>query len=248
MLSFVPILSAIYIRHIHNYYNLPKSDFNSIAILLLCIYNCEIVEQKTGDLKTIDIRLITLTKPSIYHEPNQSINQSVQAKVPTEQLLAKINNPNESRISIFGPYDVVEQLNRGNYQIVCTVLLKVYNQHISEMGQYSLTSLCQFYLRLLRQGTNVNIRDRIQSFLGNAHTQIQKLEYDLVQFLPRNSLQIQFCSEFLTELMRSVYFCLYNDLEDISMDLIDEIAKRASFKLYGDVMLVCQTINIFKFV
>lgn len=235
VLSFLPALVAIYTRSVHNCYNLPKSDFHSLAILLLSIYNTEIIDAKTGELKTIDIRLISLSKPSVYHEPNT--NHSVQATLPTEQMLARINNPAESKISIFGPYEMVESVNTGNYQSVCTVLLKVYNQHMSQMGHYSHASLCHHYLALLRQGASVNMRQHIESLLAGG-TSLPTQQSHSAQVLPRNCVHIHFCSELLTELMRSVYFCFYNELEDIALDLIDEIGKRATHRLYADVLLV----------
>lgn len=259
---FIPTLIAIYIRchhahssssyHTNNVYkqNCGKDDsvvnggddisdnkFStlepncSIAILLLCVYNFEIIQPKTGELKTIDVRLISLAKPSIYHEQTSHTTLQSSTMSTTEQLLVK-NNPNESKISIFGPYHEVEQLNTGNQQSVFTILLKLYNQHIQEAGFYSWQSLCRLYLDLLRQGTQVDIRQSIRSILNN------NLEKNSQPIITPDLLQIQFTSEFLTELMRASYFCFYNELEELSNELIEEIGKRATYKFYADVILV----------
>ncbi|KPM04154.1 hypothetical protein QR98_0025960 [Sarcoptes scabiei] len=247
-LIFIPTLIGVYLRYNHAHsnihHNLCKKDSDcetkpeplcSLAVLLLLVYNIEIIHQKTGDLKTIEVRLISLTKPSIYHEP--SSHTSVQTStVPTEQMLAKINNPNESKITIFGPYYEIEKLNIGNQQSVFTVLMKLYNQYIQETGFYSLQSLCRIYLSLLKQGEQEDIRKRIESIL---HSDCDEANSPIVPEM----LPIKFCSEFLTELMKSVYFCYYNELEDIALELIEEISKRAVHKLYADVLLM---VNAFK--
>lgn len=236
------------------------------------VYNCEIVEPSTeavdqGRLKTIDVRVISLSKPSIYHEPNSHTNsQAAVPAIPTEQNVARLNNPNESKISIFGPYEEVEQLLASNYMSVCTVLLKVYNHHISEMGTFSHGSLCQFFLRLLKQGMNIDIKEKIKEYLQDStnvqyttshhhqhqrphkgqHHSVLSQQHQMSSpvvatslfMLPRNSVQIQFGSPFLVELTRSVYYCFYNDMTDIAYELLGMITKKATLKMYTDVLLV----------
>lgn len=220
--------------------NDQKSEpISSIAILLMCVYNFEIINQKTGDLKTIDVRLISLAKPSIYHE--QSAHTSGQASIPTEQMLAKINNPQESRITIFGPYHEVEHLNTGNQQSVFTVLMKLYNQHIQEAGYYSWQSMLRLYLELLKQGcmlqrTCTELKQQIKTILQNNSSTSN--HHGINSVLMPESLQVHFTSEFLTELMKATYFCFHNELEDLASELIEEICKRSTFKCYGDVILV----------
>ncbi|XP_075678488.1 PI4KA lipid kinase complex subunit hyccin [Dermatophagoides pteronyssinus] len=262
---FLPTLIAVYIRYHHQNYHhhqhclattnndnddqqkqQPNSEpKSSIAILLMCIYNFEIINQKTGDLKTIDIRLISLSKPSIYHE--QSAHTSGQVSIPTEQMLAKINNPQESKITIFGPYHEVEHLNTGNQQSIFTVLMKLYNQHIEQCGYYSWQSMLRLYLDLLKQGSLLKrncyeLKQQIKSILQNNTASSNRIN-SKDNIIPESSIQIQFTSEFLTELMKSSYFCFHNDLEDLSAELIEEICKRSTYKFYGDVILM---VNAFK--
>lgn len=247
-LTFVPALIAIYIRFAHNYYQTDKTKFSSLVVLLLAVYNCEIMEPSpdavdTGRLKTIDIRVISLTKPSIYHEPNQHNQSNSNVTVPTEQVLARINNPTESRISIFGPYEEVEQLLSSNYMSVCTVLLKVYNHHISELGASSHSSLCTMFLRLLKQGTNIDIKEKIREYLNETTITGHHLKSAGGLILPRNSVQIQFSDQFLVELTKSVYYCIYNDLTEVGFEVLDQIATRATVKLYGNVLLMVNAIK-----
>lgn len=209
----------------------------------MAVYNCEIMEPSpdavdTGRLKTIDIRVISLTKPSIYHEPNQHNQSNSNVTVLTEQVLARINNPTESKISIFGPYEEVEQLLSLNYMSVCTVLLKVYNHHISELGAFSHSSLCTLYLRLLKQGTNIDIKEKIREYLCETAITGHHLKNINGLILPRNSVQIQFSDQFLVELTKSIYYCIYNDLMEVGFEVLDQIANRATVKLYGNVLLV----------
>ncbi|XP_046919058.2 PI4KA lipid kinase complex subunit hyccin [Dermatophagoides farinae] len=252
-LIFLPTLIAVYIRcHHRNCFTTKDNDLksepkSSIAILLMCVYNFEIINQKTGDLKTIDVRLISLAKPSIYHE--QSAHTSGQASIPTEQMLAKINNPQESRITIFGPYHEVEQLNTGNQQSVFTVLMKLYNQHIQEAGYYSWQSMLRLYLELLKQGcmlqrTCTELKQQIKAILQNeSSNKINSKDNDNNSVLIPETLQVQFTSEFLTELIKASYFCYHNELEDLASELIEEICKRSTYKFYGDVILM---VNAFK--
>lgn len=225
----------------------------------------------SGRLKTADVRVVSLAKPSIYHEPSVHTQSSTSVNLPTEQTLAKMNNPAESRIAIFGPYEEVEQLVAANYATVCMVLLKVYNHHISEMGVVSHFALCRLYLRLLKQGTNIDIKEKIREFLSESmahqaavayqtsqtaeaakvhhhHHTKSHLTYQSSLVLPRNSVQIQFASPFLVELTRSIYYCIYNDtdadtdreLSQTAFEVLEQIARRATIKLYGDVLLVRQ--------
>ena len=270
----------------HNYYNLPRAEFHTLAILLLEIYNCEIIEPSTDSidqsrLKTLEIRVISLAKPSIYHEPNAHTTSSIQTSAPTEQNLSRLFT--DSRISIFGPFEEVQRLLASNYMQVCTVLLKVYNHHITQLGTISHGSLCRYFHKLLKQGMNIDIKEKIKEFINDNDNQstnttntaqqaqpqsFRENKYQLNNnnfssldhadtisdahgfvpsqsspalclLLPRSSIQIQFDSPFLVELTRSVYYCFYNNFADIALEMFDNITKKATLKLYPDVLLVC---------
>ncbi|KAJ6216873.1 hypothetical protein RDWZM_008030 [Blomia tropicalis] len=268
-ICFLPSLIAIYIRVAHNYYNISKTEFHSLAILLLTIYNCEIMvspsqppqlhlqtqpsQPRSDGLKTIDVRIINLSKPSIYHEPN---NHTILPNVPvppTQHSLEKMNQNmiENQKISIFGPYEPVEQLLTSNYMAVCAVLLKIYNQNLTDLGTFSHNSLCHYYLRLLKQGTNIDIRQKIKDHLlqdnSNNHfkfstaTSNKYIGHQLI--LPRNCIPIQLSCTFMVELTRSIYYCIYNELADIAFEILELITRRATMKLYTDVLLMVNAIK-----
>ena len=232
LLSFIPSLCSIYIRVNHNYYQSPRSEFDCLSILILCLYNCEIIDRDTGRPKTIDVRHVSLSKPSIYHEPSVQMQNMIGQSLPTEMMLKNINN--DPKLRLFGPFDEAEQLNTMNYMSIMTVLMKIYIQNISNVGSHSLGALCRYSLRLLRQGTKIDIREKIHQFLFD----------DSQPKLPRNCVQIQFSSEFLVELTRSIYFCIYNDFYELGIEVLQEICTRATLNLNSDILLV----SIFVFV
>lgn len=153
------------------------------------------------------------------------------SNIPTEFALKNITN--DPKIRLFGPYEEAEQLNSSNYMSILTVLMKVYNQNISMVGSHSLGALCRYSLRLLRQGTKVDIRDKIHQFLYDQTT--PKLQ--------GNYVQIQFSSAFLVELTRAIYFCVYNDFYELGVEVLQEICTRATLNLNSDILLVSFVYN-----
>jgi hypothetical protein len=148
-LSFIPTLIGV---HIINYNN---SGFNerhrtgSIDVLLLGIYNLEVVDTE-GQLIGRTFRMASLSKPSLYHEPSHHSSNQTQSSLLTEHALSKLEtSSNDINIPLFGPYPEVEQIVADNRMDVLTVLLKVYNQYISSFSKQSLNALCRMCLRFV---------------------------------------------------------------------------------------------------
>lgn len=240
VLSFVPILCALYMRVVHNYYHtIPVSEFNSLSILLLCIYNCEIVDVTSTDRefsshvtsgsaaykkKVISIRIVSLQRPSIYHE--KSVDGGVggvtpvTVLMPTEKVLQAHNlnlNDPSNRIDIFGPYEIEPELCSSNYQHIFSVLFSVFNQHIQQLSPCSYVAICHLYLAMFRQSQLVTpkvameFKRNIQAYLTKDEVGSGGMDQLLSMMAPsmKHILQIQFKSELLVELTRAVYYFYY---------------------------------------
>lgn len=56
--------------------------------------------------------------------------------------------------------------------------------------------------------------------------------------ISRSQAKIPLTSQFLVELVNSVYFCMYNDLAAEGLQALEEIHTKATYNLYTDVLLV----------
>ncbi len=144
-LSFIPTLIGV---HIINYNN-ERHRIGSIDVLLLGIYNLEVVDSE-GQLISRTFRMASLSKPSLYHEPSHHSSNQTQSSLLTEHALSKLEiSSNDINIPLFGPYSEVEQIVADNRMDVITVLLKVFNQYISSFSKQSLNALCRMCLRFV---------------------------------------------------------------------------------------------------
>ena len=121
--------------------------YGSIDVLLLGVYNLEVVDSD-GQLVERTFRLMSLSKPSIYHEPSSHSTAQSQSSLLTEHNISKLDNIcGDINVPLFGPYSEVEQIVANNRLDVMSVLMKVFNQNISSVCKQSLNALCRMCLR-----------------------------------------------------------------------------------------------------
>lgn len=235
---------------------------NALSILLLYIYNFEVIDTTAdsasnggGKLKTTKIRVVTLAKPSIYHETNANIlglmpppppitlTTGAGTPLPNASVAGTIK-PLDNEISIFGPHPEREHLNMANYQQVFSVLFEVYNHHIGEVGLYSHAALCHYYLGLMRQGQVGGVREvaslrtNIRRYLAMDEVDDEAEEARMLGTIMPKVMRIQWSADLLVQLTRSVHFCYFNHQETISGELLNEICNYATHKLQSNVLLV----------
>ncbi len=61
---------------------------------------------------------------------------------------------------------------------------------------------------------------------------------ELITRSTAHNVKINVSSSFLTEMLAAVYFCLFNDVSNEGLQALNEIHARASYCLYGDVLIV----------
>lgn len=231
---------------------LPPTELMALSILLLAIYNTEVIEasedapSSSGKLKTVPIRTVTIAKPSIYHETNANTlgTHSLSTAATSSVSMTNGNVKNDSEMSVFGPHPEREHLNMSNYQQVFTVLLQIYNQHIAEVGRLSHASLCQYFLGLMRQGQLGGVRDvaslrtNIRRYLAMDEAQDETEEVQLLGTIMPKVMRVQWSADLLVQITKSVHFCYFNHQETTAGELLNEICNFATHKLQANVLLV----------
>lgn len=249
-------------QHPQTILHLTSSVVNALSIVLLYIYNFEVIDISSesasnggGKLKTTKIRVVTLAKPSIYHETN--VNTSSMMPPPPPMTLtagsnATLPNPNtggsvkpiDNEINIFGPHPEREHLNMANYQQVFSVLFEIYNHHIGEVGMHSHAAMCHYYLGLMKQGQVGGVRDvaslrtNIRRYLAMDQVEDETEEARMLNSIMPKVMRIQWSSDLLVQLTKSIHFCYFNHQENISGELLNEICNYATHKLQSNVLLV----------
>lgn len=144
-LMFLPSFIGI---HLTTYrYAELKSRYKCVEVLLLGIYNLEVVNED-GNPLIRTFRLPTLAKPSIYHEPSTISTQQQQSQMLTECALHKLESGSgDLNVSAFGPYPEYDLLLSSNRMDILTVLLKIYNENISGVPKQSLNAICKMCMR-----------------------------------------------------------------------------------------------------
>lgn len=221
--QYIPPLVGLYLS------NVVKENIRlvrCVEVLLLGIYNLEVTDP-SGKPISHSFRIPSLSKPSIFHEP-----MSLSHSMLTEHALSKLEYADSHR-SITGPYKEVEKINASNRLQVMTVLMWVYNQHIGQLSTFSHMSVCKMSSRMVKQGYNRTSRSNYgndcSSSYGNPH--------------PRPVARIPLSSAFMLEIIHSVYFAMFNGLENPGLQSLEELHNRAMHELLSDVLLVTTAIR-----
>lgn len=143
-LTFLPSLIGVHLTHL-NGPPIEKRLYSCVDVLLLAIYNLEVVDEDGTPIKRT-FRFPNLSKPSIYHEPSVAANQVNSApSALTEHALHRHESGSASDyfiVNSFGPYSYFEEMVAANRFPILTVLLKVYNCNIRSLPIQSLQAVC----------------------------------------------------------------------------------------------------------
>ncbi|XP_033856541.2 hyccin isoform X2 [Acipenser ruthenus] len=163
---------------------------------------------KDGQSKVLSFTVPSLSKPSVYHEPS-----TIGSLTLTEGALAKHGL---SRVVYSGPHPQREIFTAQNRFEVLTFLLLCYNSALSYMTSASLQSLCHL-------STGISIcgypRQLLRKYKGVGN-------------------RMPVSSEFLVQLITSIYYALYNGEWDMASKALDDVLYRAQLELYPEALLV----------
>ncbi|XP_022236457.1 hyccin-like [Limulus polyphemus] len=130
-----------------------------------------------------------------------------------------------------------------------TLLLKVYNHHISLMPRLSHLSLCKMISKLVKQGFQRLVDKQRSSFGSEGGNSFNPY--------PGSSTRVPLSASFLLELLYSLYFCIhtfkhehtpdlpseFNKIASVGIQALDDINFRASHELLPEVLLVTNAIK-----
>ncbi|RWS09683.1 hyccin-like isoform X2 [Dinothrombium tinctorium] len=231
-LMFIPTLIGI---HLTNCYNVDKKLYRCVDVLLLSIYNLEIVDEE-GEILNRKFRLPSMVRPSIFHEPS---SVSSQNSALTEHALLRLESGGgDQTLSSFGPHVEYDVINCGNRMIIMTVLLKVYNHYLSSVPKQSYLALCKMAIKVMRYGSN-NCNTKLENSANAENSNFTNYS----KFISRKCAKIPLSSEFLVQLLNSVYFCMFNGVENEGFEALEEIYNRAFVNLYADVLMNSLRVN-----
>ena len=143
VLFYLPSLIGLHLAKF-NASVVERRTYQCIDVLLLCIYNLEVVDEDGNPVKQT-FRFPVLSKPSVYHEPSLAVTHQVGQTALTENALHRLETNGGSGdliVTSFGPYRDFEQIVSLNRWKVLTVLLKVFNKSVCLMPKQSLRVLC----------------------------------------------------------------------------------------------------------
>lgn len=191
------------------------------------------------------LRLPLLSKPSVYHEPSQHSVQTQQSTLTENALLKLESGTPDLMISSFGPYVELDQIISSTRMTIVTVLMKVYNQHLSSVSKDSLISVCRTCVKIFPQPqTSIRItpgRPNQNSVISSTPPQQLSTKNTLLKYselISKGVPRVQPSPEFLVELSYAVYFCLFNDVLIDGRRALDRIHSFGLYYLFPDVLLV----------
>ncbi|XP_033849687.1 hyccin-like isoform X2 [Acipenser ruthenus] len=171
------------------------------------------IVDKDGQSKVLSFTVPSLSKPSVYHEPS-----TIGSLTLTEGALAKHGL---SRVVYSGPHPQREIFTAQNRFEVLTFLLLRYNAALSYMTSASLQSICHL-------STGISIcgypRQLLRKYKGVSN-------------------RMPVSSEFLVQLITSLYYALYNGEWDMASKALDDVLYRAQLELYPEPLLVGNAIK-----
>ncbi|XP_051138103.1 uncharacterized protein LOC127256242 [Andrographis paniculata] len=130
VLSFIPLISAIYLHRIHY----PPADvpvsLSGFEAVLLAIYSAE---TKARNGKPITISIPDLSQPSLYHAPRNPVKSPNPNLKPTKPLVGVLSPPLEPQIA-------VKSTKRA---CIVGVALDCYYKQISQMPSWSKVDFCK---------------------------------------------------------------------------------------------------------
>ena len=132
--AFIPTVIGGHL--IHSMKASTRTRFQCTDILLLCVYNQEIIAPD-GTLVHRTFRVPQLNKSSVYHEMKTT---GMPADI---QQMKRLPSSDQLVISSFGPYTEQEQINFANRMNVICALLKCYHDQLSALPKPAYFAFCR---------------------------------------------------------------------------------------------------------
>ncbi|KAI3445717.1 hypothetical protein Pfo_002382 [Paulownia fortunei] len=130
VLSYLPLISSIYLRRIHH----PASDspvsLSGFEAVLLALYSSE---TKARNGKSVTISIPDLSQPSLYHSPRNPVKSSNSNSKSSKPLVGVLSPPLEPQIA-------VKSTKRA---CIVGVALDCYYKQISQMPSWSKLDFCK---------------------------------------------------------------------------------------------------------
>ncbi|CAI0401110.1 unnamed protein product [Linum tenue] len=127
VLSFVPLLTGIYLSRIHSLESTSAPSLAGLEAVLLAIYSAE-VKSRAG--KPVLVQIPDLSQPSLYHSPRNRQQRPTKSRPSVGVLSA----PLESQLAV----------KSTKRPIIVGVALDCYFKQISQMPSWSKVEFCKY--------------------------------------------------------------------------------------------------------
>ncbi|KAL9958856.1 hypothetical protein ACROYT_G035926 [Oculina patagonica] len=228
VLQFVPVLTWTYLsattRRDEQAYN------GKLEALLLAIYNAEVVNEE-GEQKIKSFRLPSLSRPSIYHEPYQSVTTS---STLTETALSR-HEQSETIVTLPGPGKQLNTITATHRLSVLSVILHQYNSNIVYMSEASQHSFCIMALRLAKCG----FYKLCQRSKEETESEFSSEELSRLVNHPRITLS----TELIQEMTHGIYFLMYNGQRILATKALEDLHWRAAHSLFAPAHMLTNAIK-----
>ncbi|XP_037944653.1 hyccin [Teleopsis dalmanni] len=220
-LQFIPVLIYTYL---HSVSAGDKKGSRSVETLLICIYNAEVSTEDGGN-HVESFRMPILAQASVYHE---------EKNLPMTDLRRWEENCN--REVKWGPHSQIEAITAQNRLRIMTALLFCYNQHLSQIQKSALIHLCRVASQLVAQGFSKQP--------GHTHRISYGTDSGSGSLIPKSPTpRIPLSSQFLLELVHSIYFAMFNGFGTVAIQTLEDIHHRACFEMYTELILVTSAVR-----
>ncbi|XP_071822231.1 hyccin-like isoform X2 [Apostichopus japonicus] len=216
-LQFIPVIIFQYLKC-----SFSRTECGPMEALLLGIYNLAALEVD-GTSRAEVVRIPSLGKPSIYHEP------SIQLAI-SDHL--NLHQESEHRLVTRAPLPELDSITAHNRFLVMNELLRLFNGDIGFYHHISFQFFCKTCSEICKSGFQRRTKD-LQERIGG------DLELNLSFLEPR----IPINSEFLTELLQSLYYIIFNGFGSAGQEALEAIHFRAQHEMFSDVLLVTNAIK-----
>lgn len=227
VLQFVPVLIWNYLSATTRRDN---QAYGSLEVLLLALYNDEVVNDD-GEQNVKKFRLPSLSRPSIYHEPQQSFTAS---STLTETALSR-HEQSETIVILPGPGKPQNKITATHRLSVLSVILHQYNANIVYLSDASHCSFCIMALRLAKCGF-YKLCQRAKEESGSAFS---SEELSRLVNHPRISLS----TELIQEMIYGIYFLMYNGQRTLATKALEDLHWQATHSLFAPAHILTNAIK-----
>ena len=235
VLSFLPLLSGIYLSRIHSSDSSSAPSLSGFEAVLLAIYSSEV---KSRGGKPVVVQIPHLSHPSLYHTPRNKFHKS-QPQAPSVGVLS-------------GPLEPQIAVKSTKRPVIVGVTLDCYFKHISQMPTWSKVELCRFAGAWAGQDCACQDKfdeyDEAGYFLEGRNLMISSSESeDNLGITESKGVRIPLPWEILQPLLRILGHCLLGpfntqDAKDAASVAVRRLYARASHDLVPQAILAARSL------